>query len=41
MTPDKPIEDMTMSELLTNQLDQEPFEREEAQPVRPSSSDTE
>jgi hypothetical protein len=38
MTPEKPVEDMTMAELLSNQVDQEPVERD--QPVSLSNSDT-
>lgn len=38
MTPEKPVEDMTMAELLANQVDQESVESD--QPVRPSNSDT-
>ncbi len=38
-TPGKPVGEMTFAELLTNQVDQEPAERD--QQVRDSSSDTE
>ncbi|TQM80141.1 hypothetical protein FHX81_2464 [Saccharothrix saharensis] len=38
MTPEKPVEDMTMAELLTNQVDQESVEPD--QPVRLNNSDT-
>lgn len=38
MTPEKPVEGMTMAELLTNQVDQESVESD--QPVTPSNSDT-
>lgn len=38
MTPEKPVEDMTMAELLTNQVDQESVESD--QPVRLNNSDT-
>jgi hypothetical protein len=42
MPEEKPIKDMTMLELLANQVDQEPVERaRQDQPRRPSSSDTE
>jgi hypothetical protein len=42
VTPEKPVEGMTMAELLTNQIDQESVEgqRAEAPSVDASSSDT-
>ncbi|CCH29158.1 hypothetical protein BN6_18380 [Saccharothrix espanaensis DSM 44229] len=39
MTPEKPLGEMDVAELLANQVDQEPAER--AQPVADNSSDTE
>ncbi len=38
MTPEKPVEDMTVAELLTNQVDQEPVETDQA--VRDNNFDT-
>jgi hypothetical protein len=38
MTPEKPVEDMALAELLTNQVDQESVESD--QPVTLNNSDT-